>query len=330
MGGCSFLQTLVSRALGATIVAAWTAQTAEAATVRPACSVTVVPSDASEDWRNAARAVQEHLQDAGTGDCSALTISIAGDHASVQFATADGRRALRSIDTPSDLGPLVEALLVTWPREESVRAPLAAVPAVAPEPLDRAGEDHASAPTNGGSARLTFRGAAGTRISSPGAFASPSFGIGAGFVVGAWEVSAFSVVDPVHFLVESARPTGFTMSRYAVGVALGRRLVVGGAAIAAGLSTSVAVTQEAGPDNGNDAGAQLGDAQAGGASAAEPLVATYVGFVYPRTSAIRLRPELSAEIVASRIGRTLTIDPSLPPLPWWNGAATLAIEWEPR
>jgi hypothetical protein len=51
---------------------------------------------------------------------------------------------------------------------------------------------------------------------------------------------------------------------------------------------------------------------------------------FPRRSSIRLRPEVSVELVASRIGRTLTIDPALPPLPWWNGAATLAIEWEVR
>jgi hypothetical protein len=120
------------------------------------------------------------------------------------------------------------------------------------------------------------------------------------------------------------------MSRYAVGVAVGRREVAGATAVLVGLSTSVAVTNEAGPDDSETSAGQRGDALAGGATKAEPLLATYVGLVYPRGSSIHLRPELSAEIVASRIGRTLSIDPSLPPLPWWNGAATLALEWEAR
>jgi hypothetical protein len=321
---------LATCAFGATIIVAWPAPAAGATAAESDCTVTLEPGDVSSEWRNAARVAQEHLRGGGTGDCRALTIAVAGDHASILFTTGDGRRTLRSIETPSDLAPLVDALVVTWPREDAARARVAPAPPAAPEPPAPTEEDHASAPTSGGSIRLAFRGGAGTRISSPGAFASPSFGVGAGFVVGAWEVSTFGVLDPLHALLASPRPTGFTMSRYAVGVAVGRRLIVGAAAIAVGLSTSVAVTQEAGPDSGNNSGAQLGDAQAGGASTAEPLAATYVGFVYPRGSSIRLRPELSAEIVASRIGRTLTIDPALPPLPWWNGAATLAIEWEPR
>jgi hypothetical protein len=329
MGGSSSRPTLATYAFGVTIGVAWPAPTAGATAAEPDCTVTLEPADVSSEWRNAVRVAQEHLRGGATGDCRALTISVAGDHASVLFTTIDGRRTLRSIEAPSDLAPLVDALVVTWPREDAARARVPPVPA-APEPPAPAGEGHASAPTSGGSIRLAFRGAAGARISSPGAFASPSFGLGAGFVIGPWEVSAFGVLDPLHALLASQRPTGFTLSRYAVGVAVGRRVVVGPAAVAAGLGTSVAVTQEAGSDNRDNSGAQLGDAQAGGASAAEPLAATYVGFIYPRGSSIRLRPELSAEIVASRIGRTLTIDPSLPALPWWNGAATLAIEWEPR
>jgi hypothetical protein len=330
MGGSPSPHALAFRALGFGILVVWTEAARPAAAAERACTVTVVPTDAPEAWRHAARIAQERVRREGMGDCGALTIALILDRASVEFTTVDGRTTTRTIDTPDDLGPLLDALLVTLPREDPVPAPVAPPPSLAPAPPPDMQESHASAPASAASTRLALRAAAGARISSPGAFASPSFGIGAGCLLGAWEVSAFGVLDPMHALMANARPAGFTMSRYAVGVAVGRRAPIGSMALAAGLSTSVAVTNESGPDDGEVSGAQLGDGHAGGATAAEPLVATYVGFVYPRGSSIRLRPELSAEVVASRIGRTLSIDPALPPLPWWNGAATVAIEWEAR
>jgi hypothetical protein len=316
--------------LGLGILVACAGLALPAAAAERTCTVTVVPANAPEAWRDAARNAQERAWSEGVGDCGALTIALIHDRATVEFTTVDGRTTSRTIETPDDLGPLVDALLVTLPREDPAPSPATPAPHAEAPPPPETRETPPLAPASAASTRLALRAAAGARFSSPGAFASPSFGIGAGCLLGAWEVSAFGVLDPMHALLASARPTGFTMSRYAVGVAVGRRVPLGAVAFAAGLTTSVAVTNEARPDDGDVSGTQLGDGQAGGASAAEPLVATYVGLVYPRGSSIRLRPELSAEIVASRIGHTLSIDPSLPALPWWNAAATLAIEWEAR
>jgi hypothetical protein len=287
--------------------------------------VTIAPSDAPEAWRDAVSIARDHVRrDGAEGDCGSIAVEVSGERASVVFTTLDGRSTTRRIDSPEDLGALVDALLVTLPREEPVAAP----PLLAR--VQSATADHAPETAVGTPARLSLRATAGTRISSPGAFASPSFGASAGVILGAWEVSAFGLWDPVHTPLAGPRPSGFTMSRYAVGVALGRRVAAGATAIAIGLSTSVAVTSEAASADGEMSAAQTGDAQTGGATAAEPLVAAYVGVAYPRQSSIRFRPELSAEVVASRIGRTLTVDPALPPLPWWSGAATMALEWELR
>jgi hypothetical protein len=110
------------------------------------------------------------------------------------------------------------------------------------------------------------------------------------------------------------------MSRYAVGVAAGRRMTVDDTTLAVGVTTAVAVVSEFGMDQGLD--------QTGGATDAEPLLGLYVGVAWPRRSAVRLRSELSADLVASRLGRTLSIDPSLPALPWWSAAASVGVEWE--
>jgi hypothetical protein len=328
---CPSLDALGAAVAAAAIIAsAGRAQGAAGKDVKAACPVSIFPSDAAEGWRAAARTAEERLQRAGAdGDCGSLAIQVAGGRASVLFTTRDGRQTVRPLDSPDEVGPLVDALLVTLPDEHDPAVEQPPIPPSKVTFVDRAPAQPAGTP-----ARIALHAAAGGRVSSPGGFASPSFSAGAGVLVGAWELSAFGVWDPAHVLIGGGAPTGFSMSRYAVGVAVGRRVPVGGVSVAFGVGTGVAVTSEAAADvngtgggqtgGGQTGGGQTGGGQNGGLSQAEPLVAAYGGLVYPRRSPVRLRSELSAEV----IGRTTVIDPALPTLPWWSGSASLGVEWE--
>ena len=67
---------------------------------------------------------------------------------------------------------------------------------------------------------------------------------------------------------------------------------------------------------------------ASGSSEAEPRVGAYVGVVFPRRAPFRVRSELAADVVASRVGSSRTLDPSLPALPWWSVVLSVGAEWQ--
>jgi hypothetical protein len=300
------------------------------------CSVSLTPADATDEWQAAARSVEDRLRrtEAG-GDCGALGIEVAGPHALVAFTTLDGRQTVRPVESPAEIGPLVDALLVTIParQPQGGERPPAGTPAV-----DRVPPQPAAT-----AARIVVNGAAGVRLSSPGGFASPSIGASAGVLAGAWELSAFGRFDPTYAVLLGGAPAAFKMNRYAVGVAASRRVALGAVAVPIGLSTGVAVTSETA--SGTTNGGPTGDGQASGgptgnvdsnagqaslihASAAEPLVGAFAGIVYPRRSHVRIRSDLAGEIVPSHIGRTLGLDPALLPLSWWSASASVGVEWE--
>jgi hypothetical protein len=61
-------------------------------------------------------------------------------------------------------------------------------------------------------------------------------------------------------------------------------------------------------------------------SRVEPRTGIYFGVAFPRRGPIRFRPTLSADVVPSRLGRELSIDPSIPSIPWWSIGLTLGME----
>ncbi len=281
------------------------------------CTVTVTPSNSSAEWLASARVAEVRLRRAPhDGDCATLDIRVSADRAFVVFTTRDGRSTVRPLDTPDEIGPLVDALLVTI--AESPRAPAAvAVAPPGPSSINAKPTEPAVLAPPQRLARVVLRGGGGGRVSLgfPSAFVSPSISAGAGVLVGPWELSVFGVSDPVHALLSRHVP-GFTLSRYAVGVAFGRLLAVGGGTVDLGTSTSMAIAFE-------DATSATGSN--GGQSNGEPMVGVYAGFSYPRRSMVRVRTELSTDLV---VYRAPAIDPELPLLPLWSGTASIGAEWE--
>jgi hypothetical protein len=114
------------------------------------------------------------------------------------------------------------------------------------------------------------------------------------------------------------------MSRYAAGVTAGRRVLLGSGSLVFGASTSVAMIQE----SGNEDEAGPGAGRAGASSAAEPLLGAYVGAISAPRASLRVRADVSTDVVVSRLERPLTVDNSLPPLPWWSALLSVGVEWE--
>jgi hypothetical protein len=276
------------------------------------CPVSVNPEDPPGEWRSAVAAIQARLGLPGRDtDCRAVAIVVEHDGAIVIFTTRDGRQALRRLDSPDELAPILDALLVTL----QPRAPSSGIARL---PEARASSTTAGLEQQpvavGPRAVAVFLGStAGGRLSAPGAFASPSLGVRVGAVVGSMELAAFGLWDPAHLLMAGATPPRFSMSRYDAGVLVGRRVPVGAASIAFGATASVALVTESVEED---------------AFAEEPLLGLYTAVLWPRRSSIRGRAELSADGAVTRVGSARRIDNTLPALPWWSAAASAGVEWE--
>lgn len=149
---------------------------------------------------------------------------------------------------------------------------------------------------------------------------------------GRWDLGIFGQWDPANVVLGGA-PNGFRMSSLGVGVSIGRREPLGrvvalvvGASLAAAITSQSGATANAGT-NASGEGQGTGDG-ASGSTRAEPRAGAYAGIAFPARSSVRLRTELAADVVASRIGRSLAIDPALPALPWWSLTASIGAEWE--
>jgi hypothetical protein len=304
-----------------------------------ACAVALDPLDASGPWKDAARELDRRLRaaHAGAEDCDSVTVHVTESQgALIVFTTRDGRQAVRRISSADDLVPMVEALAVAVPIPEVRPTPpidperpheteSASGVAWSPGPAPGAGQA-----AEGAHVLVGARG--GGRIGAPGGFASPTFAATAAMAIGRWEIGIAGQWDPAAFLLGAGAPGGFRMSSLGVGANVGRREPVGACALVTGGSLSVVIAQEAGATPTTGAGATgngegTGDG-ASGSSKAEPRIGTYVGVVFPRLAPLRVRSELAADVVASRVGSPRSLDPALPALPWWSVALTVGAEWQ--
>ncbi|GAC1544489.1 MAG: hypothetical protein NVS3B10_08650 [Polyangiales bacterium] len=306
--------------------------------------MTVSPAGAGGAGRAAARRVAAELAElAPDADCGAMSLEVVSDQrAYLLFTTSDGRQAMRELRSADQLAAVVDALLVTPPREESL-APAATTvapvvdtstgPGTGAGPGAADGKDGTPAlraetaamravSPDSSSSRLHMLGmvGGGARGSGPGNLISPSAALRLGIQTGAWELFGFGEWDPVH--KSSTAPVGFKMVRYAVGIGAGRRFSLGPAALSLGATTSVAMTNSA----SNDANPQSSTAGSNAQSSADPLVGAYAGVELPARSSLRLRGELSTAVVLTRLGGAAEAD-SLPS-PWWTSALSLGVVWE--
>ncbi len=287
------------------------------------CTVTLSPDHARGPWRAAVTALEPRLRgglEAGF-DCRAIVVALEGDGAVLIFTTRDGRQALRRLRSPDELLPVVDALRVTL---EPIPSPPASGPSrvpAAPEAVEPPRATPSETRTG-----LFLEITAGGRLSEPGAFASSSLAMRGGAALRGWELIVFAEWDPQYAIFAGEEPPAFSMSRYAAGVGVGRRVVFGAGEFAFGMKASMAIAQEyALEDEPVPPGAST---SASSQSAAEPTAGPYLGILWPRGTVLRMRADLSLDAVVSRLGQPLSLDDSLPSLPWWSSMFTLGMEWE--
>src|SRR5882724_7869352 len=90
---------------------AWTT----VARAQAACQVRVV-SQGVPRWEAAAKEAQQSTSraEAAPHDCQSIEVTVLADGTSrLEFTTTEGRRADRQLQTPEELAPAIEALLVT-------------------------------------------------------------------------------------------------------------------------------------------------------------------------------------------------------------------------
>src|SRR5262245_8915636 len=101
------------------------------ARARAECPVTLVPSDAPAPWASAVASARERLA-SQSSDCGSVEIAVRPKGGAVlTFTTTEGRRAERTLGSPQELGPALDALLVNV-KVETPPAPPPSVSASAP------------------------------------------------------------------------------------------------------------------------------------------------------------------------------------------------------
>ena len=296
---------------------AWTS----AARAEIPCSVRVA-SPGAPDWEAAARDAERRTSSARPvpHDCQSVEVTLLADGtARLDFTATDGRRAVREIQNPNELGPAVEALLVT------VAPPAALAP---PEnnslnPLTREKFPQQSAPVVPPAPRprplLAIGVRGGSRFTFGHKYLAPSASFRATGVFDRWELGVSAEWDPVYARLAGSTPAGFAMSALVVGALFGRREHASRFEVIYGLGLGIAsVASSADPDPSI--------AKARNVDASQQRVALYVGARYPRDKAIRVTLDVLSDAALSGLRGAATSDVRLPPFPRYGVGLSLGVE----
>jgi len=286
---------------------AWLILTPAVASAEERCRVEISPPGYA-DWRAAALALEAAM---APGDCAEVRVELTDGRARVTFATRDGRRAERELSDPSELGPAVDALRVTYvvPDRPAARAFGAADDETPPDirapniaslsrwPATPAPE-HTSVAVG---LKLGFRG--GDRLVSPTIELFTLLG------VGAWDLGIFLRSEP-HYRNTEPNATQPKTQGGSLGVTVGRRKPLGAAALIAGGGIGLA-----------------GFHQEGSYVRGEGRLGAYVGVVLPRRARTRLRAGLGAEVSMTHLGSSETDADGTPLVPWLAILLSVAVEY---
>lgn len=273
---------------------------------------------ASDPWQAAVAAVSRRLAAAppGAEDCGGITVDVRTDGAAtLRFSTRDGRVAERELTEPGDLGPLVEALVVSTNQPAAPEAP-ASVPAVAPAVSEPPVASRA-APEG----QLLATAATGARLSSGASnanvrYLSPAIVLGGHVVLGRWEVGGWGEWGPFYRDLQRDELPGFAMSSVTIGLQISRRAPLGWGTLRYGPTLGIAqVNEEADATVTGDAPVR---------DRAQMRLGAHVGASLPERSAVRFTVDLRGDAVVRRSGRPQ--EKALPPQPGFGALLTLGVE----
>lgn len=296
-----------------------------AAPTRAACPVELVPESAPASWATAARAAAARLAAVGTQDCASVEIAVRpSGGALLTFLTTDGRRAVRALMSPDEVGPALDALLVTLPPEPAkvptpaiadVPEPDAAKPSKdEPRPVDGDAAKQAKAPPE---AHVMMGVGVGTRFGFGGAYVTPAITLRPSGSIGAWTLAGSVELDPAYSYLPGGVPPGFKLWSFIAGIRVGRRDPIGGAAIGYGLGLgSASIREEADDVDGTEKAVDFG----------QPRAAIYGHLVLPRRAPVRATFDLEIDVALGNFKKRASIRNDLPALPRWGLVLTVGAE----
>ena len=282
------------------------------------CALRVIPEHPSAAWDEAIGRARVRLA-SQSGDCDEVAIEVEDDFATVTFTTADGRRTVRVLHDPSEVSPMLDALLVTLPGP-APRPPTPALPPRAREPARETGT--AEQTPSATQAHALLSALAGGRFAGPGPLLGPTLVLGASLGLPRWELGLVSQWTPIYAVLtdDEARPAH--LAGISVGLAAGRRSPLGkNAALVTGMTLSAAAQHEGW--HARDATTPKGESDR-----AQVLVGAYAATVTPTTARTRFRASLSGDVDATHLGDNGTPVNGVPRLPWWALSLAVGVESE--
>lgn len=298
-----------ARALALALTAGRVLAAPASARAAAACPIRLLPADAAPAWREAVTQAALRLAAPGsTHDCRAVEVVVdPAGAATLAFVTTDGRGAARALSAPADLGPTLEALLVTRPAPPPEPARAAVAPPAPPPPPRPELHLHLGA------------SAGGRLVGLPASSVTPVFALRAAVALDRWELGLSADFAPYHRPLTGGAPDGFAFTSFATGLTVGRREPVGGAAIAYGLSVAVQSLSEEAADL-----AALSTSRS--LDVALPRLGVYARLAYPQRARARFTAEFGLDAALGNLRLKSTEERQLPGLPRFGAALALGVE----
>jgi hypothetical protein len=340
------LASLARPLVTATLVAVGAVASARA---DESCTLHLAPAGADPAWRDAAADAQRAIDETAPAarDCRRIdvTLDAQGAGAALTFVTRDGRTATRHLRASSELRPVVEGLLVTFPMSPASGAAAASAPAPASAPAS--GAAAASAPASASApaaasaaapdaapaaaagtgladargsglakgpvaapAHVLLSGEAGVRLGLSRAFLGPAFGLAGAFTLAGWELGVLGLWEPANFELSSKAPSGSRISALGAGVRAGRRERFGAAYLY--YAAQLVIVSDT----------LVADSVTAPATS-DPRFGVLAGLAWPRASSQRIRLQLGFDYNPYRRGQLLGSG-----LPRWGIGLMVGFETE--
>lgn len=281
-----------------------------------ACSGPILLIDAGMDssWRPALAELQGRLPAFPDVDpCATVRIFAASPGVLVEVELADGRAAVRRVESKDTLTVVIESLVTRIPASTHAAAP--AQPQPSGPPLETP-----PPPASTVAMRALELGVAGSgRIAGTPHYAGYGLTLYVDllrdfWLFGSWIRWNFQELP----LRRDNVPRDLLMASFLWGAFAGRRFALGRTALdlAAGLNMMIE-NQEAFEGTANDVGGEFADMTLGGA----------VRWTVPAVPGPAFFALLGAEVYPTRVGHIVQRAASLPPLPSWGVSLALGFAW---
>lgn len=295
-----------------------------------ACPISVEPATVDATWNEKAQEAASTLSKPGENqnDCRSIRIEVQPEgNALLTFTTTDGRIAVRLLHSPSDIFPIVEALLVTLPVERPLeKTTPSPAPSATPNPIPPpAGKlEHSSnlPKVTRTPPMMLVRAYTGTRVAIEAGMLAPIIGLQTTVQFELWEMGLGGEINPQHLPLGATVPTGYLLRTFEGNILIGRRFPWRKSAFRAGASLGIAIVHEQTDDDPATKGHINIDAF-------QPRIGAYGGLLIPREGRFRFYMGLQGDVALWGIRDNGTTKKDLPALSRFGLGLCLGMEVAP-